>query len=107
MPQEAYDAFNRLARRFHQAVGQDGPATEVEAEQMAAEYMKVVLEHLSDETLATALDELRAGKVRMKNAEMTVKSWLETEEGQKQEREFKRFIANLYSRMSNHVAPAT
>lgn len=106
MSKEAYDAFNRLARRFHDAAGAEGPATDEEAALMAAEYLNAVVEQLSDETLTTVLDEFRAGQLRMKNTATSVKQWLESDRGRRREREFKRFIAQLNSRMGD-VAPAT
>lgn len=101
MSKEAYDAFNRLARRFHEAAGTEGPATDEEAALMAAEYINSVVEQLSDETLRTALDEFRAGQLRMKNVTTSVKQWLESEQGRRREQEFKRFISQLNSRMGD------
>ena len=101
MSKEAYDAFNRLARRFHEAAGTEGPATDKEAALMAAEYINSVVEELSDETLRAALDEFRAGQLRMKNVTTSVKQWLDSEQGRRREQEFKRFISQLNSRMGD------
>ena len=104
MCKEAYDAFNHLALKFGQAVGTEGKATEAEVAQMVADYINALADRLSDEDLTVALDELRSGKVRMKNAATSVKMWQESEAGQKRSQEFKRFVTELYTRMNPAVA---
>ncbi len=103
MSHQAYEAFNRLARRLHDAVGSEGPATDSEAAQLAAEYINVVMEHLSDENLNSVLDEFRAGKERMKNTLTSVKKWLEEEGDRRKQREFQQFVTELHSKMGHVV----
>ena len=103
MSHQAYEAFNRLARRFHEAVGSEGPATENEAAQLAAQYINAVMEHLSDENLNAVLDEFRAGKERMQSTVVSVKTWLEEEADRRKQIEFQRFITELHSKIGHVV----
>lgn len=103
MSHQAYEAFNRLARRCHDAVGSEGPATDNEAAQLAAEYINAVMEHLSDQNLNAVLDEFRAGKERMKNTVTSVKEWLEEEADRRKQREFQRFVTELHSKIGHVV----
>ncbi|MCD8489274.1 hypothetical protein QQ054_38295 [Oscillatoria amoena NRMC-F 0135] len=100
MCKEAYDALNHLAQRFHQTIGTEGQASEIEAAQIVAEYINALSNQLSDEDLVKALDEFRAGQDRMKRAATTIKLWQDSDEGQAKSVEFQRFIADLYARMS-------
>ncbi len=100
MSHQAYEAFNRLARRFHDAVGTEGPAKDNEAEELVAEYINVMIEHLSDETLSQVLDEFRAEKKRIQNTVYSVKTWLEEEADVKKQREFQHFINELHSKIA-------
>jgi hypothetical protein len=103
MSHQAYEAFNRLARRFHEAVGSEGPATDAEAAQLAAEYINAVMAHLSDENLSAVLDEFRAGKARMESSMMSVQKWLEEESDRRKKREFEQFVTELHSKMGHVV----
>lgn len=100
MSHQAYEAFNRLARRFHDGVGKEGPLKDSEAEELVAEYINVMIEHLSDETLSQVIDEFRAEKKRIKNAVSYVKAWLEAEADVKKQKEFQHFINELHSKIA-------
>lgn len=101
MYKQAYEAFNRLAMKLHQARGSEGPVTETEAAQLAAEYINALMEYLSDDELVKAVDEYRAGQNRIKQVAESVKNWLDSEAGKQKEEEFKEFIARLSSKMGN------
>ncbi len=103
MSHQAYEAFNRLARRFHDAVGTEGPVKDNEAEELVAEYINVMIEHLSDETLSQVLDEFRVEKRRIQSAVSSVKTWLEAEADARKQREFKHFINELHSKIACKV----
>jgi len=100
MYHQAYEAFNRLARRFHDAVGAEGPVKDNEAEELVAEYINVMIEHLSDETLSQVLDEFRVEKERIQNTVSSVKTWLEEEADARKQREFQHFINELHSKIA-------
>jgi hypothetical protein len=97
----AYEAFNRLTRKIAEAVGENGPATETEAMELAAEYINTLVEPLGDRQIEADLDALRLGKTRLNQVAKSLQHWLEVEAGERKEREFKEFIAQLNTRMGN------
>lgn len=103
MSQEAYNAFNRLAYKFNQAVGESGPATEAEAAQMMAQYLDLLADRFSEAELGKALDEFRAGQTRMQKVMTSLDLWQKSGEGQQKEREFKQLVKDLYAKMSHAV----
>lgn len=100
MTQEAYEAFNRLAAKFQGAVGSKGQATEAEASQMVADCLNDLANRISEDDLSKALDEFRTGQDRIKKAFNSVEAWQTSDDGKRKEKEFKRLVAELYTKMN-------